>query len=84
MFDADQRYYSFCIRQTPFPVTEMGGGRQDIDSLRDTASIPPAEARVPKVMIPFADAGIVGRLVYHCHAVDHEDKGTMGTVLVVA
>ncbi|WP_372482609.1 multicopper oxidase domain-containing protein [Bradyrhizobium ivorense] len=25
----------------------------------------------------------VGRFVYHCHAVDHEDKGMMGVIEVV-
>lgn len=37
-----------------------------------------------KVSIPFTDPEIVGRFVDHCHAVDHEDKGMMGTVMVVA
>jgi suppressor of ftsI len=49
--------------------------------------IPPATEERPgvlKVIIPFTDPEIVGRFVYHCHAVDHEDKGMMGTVLVVA
>jgi FtsP/CotA-like multicopper oxidase with cupredoxin domain len=48
--------------------------------------IPPATAERPgeiKVIIPFTDPEIVGRFVYHCHAVDHEDKGMMGTVLVL-
>jgi suppressor of ftsI len=34
------------------------------------------------VVIPFTDAVIVGRFVYHCHAVDHEDKGMMAVVEV--
>ena len=38
---------------------------------------------VLKVVIPFTDPVIVGRFVYHCHAVDHEDKGMMGVVEVV-
>ena len=25
---------------------------------------------------------IVGRTVYHCHILDHEDLGMMGTILV--
>jgi FtsP/CotA-like multicopper oxidase with cupredoxin domain len=37
-----------------------------------------------KVVIPFTDPVIVGRFVYHCHAVDHEDKGMMGVIEVVA
>jgi hypothetical protein len=34
---------------------------------------------VLKVIIPFTDPAIVGCFVYHCHAVDHEDKGMMGS-----
>jgi FtsP/CotA-like multicopper oxidase with cupredoxin domain len=55
-------------------------------SLRDTFSIPPATdsgSGVLKVVIPFTDLVIVGRFVFHCHAVDHEDKGMMGVVEVV-
>ena len=31
------------------------------------------------VVIPFTDPVIAGKFVYHCHAVDHEDKGMMGS-----
>jgi suppressor of ftsI len=85
--NTDQQYHSFHIHQTPFVVTEVNGVAQDEDSLRDTMPIPPANDERPgsiKVTIPFTDPEIVGRFVYHCHAVDHEDKGMMGTVLVVA
>jgi suppressor of ftsI len=84
--NTDQQYHSFHIHQTPFLVTEINGVPQDEDSLRDTMSIPPATGERPgvlRVVIPFTDPEIVGRFVYHCHAVDHEDKGMMGTVLVV-
>jgi suppressor of ftsI len=60
--------------------------KRDEDSQRDTAAIPPATDAGPgviKVVIPFTDPEIVGRFVYHCHAVDHEDKGMMGVVQVV-
>jgi suppressor of ftsI len=85
--NTDQQYHSFHIHQTAFLVTEVNGVAQDEDSLRDTSSIPPATADRPgvlKVIIPFTDPEIVGRFVYHCHAVDHEDKGMMGVVEVVA
>jgi suppressor of ftsI len=83
----DQQYHSFHIHQTPFLVTEVDGARQHDDSLRDTFSTPPATDQGPgmlKVVIPFTDPVIVGRFVYHCHAVDHEDKGMMGVIEVVA
>ena len=85
--NTDQQYHSFHIHQTAFLVTEINGIRQNEDSLRDTFSAPPATDHGPgvlKVVIPFTDPVIVGRFVYHCHAVDHEDKGMMGVVEVVA
>jgi suppressor of ftsI len=87
VINADQQYHSFHIHQTAFLVTEINGVSQNEDSLRDTFSVPPAtdtEPGVLKVVIPFTDPVITGRFVYHCHAVDHEDKGMMGTIEVVA
>jgi suppressor of ftsI len=85
--NTDQQYHSFHMHQTPFLLTEVNGIVQDEDSLRDTMPIPPATGERPgsiKVTVPFTDPEIVGRFVYHCHAVDHEDKGMIGTVLVLA
>ena len=85
--NADQQYHSFHIHQTPFLVTEINGVRHHEPSLRDTFSIPPANDIGPgvlKLVIPFTDPVILGRFVYHCHAVDHEDKGMMEVVEVVA
>ena len=79
--NTDQQYHSFHIHQTGFLVTEINGVRQNENSLRDTFSMPPATDAGPgvlKVVIPFTDPVIVGRFVYHCHAVDHEDKGNDG------
>jgi FtsP/CotA-like multicopper oxidase with cupredoxin domain len=84
--NTDQQYHSFHIHQTAFLVTEVDGARRSEDSLRDTFSVPPATDAGPgvlKVVIPFTDPVIVGRFVYHCHAVDHEDKGMMGVIEVV-
>ena len=87
VINTDQQYHSFHIHQTGFLVTEVNGVPQRELSLRDTVSIPPATDQsqgVLKVVIPFTDPVIVGRFVYHCHAVDHEDKGMMGVIEVVA
>jgi suppressor of ftsI len=83
----DQQYHSFHIHQTAFLVTEVGGVSWHDDSLHDTFSVPPATDQGPgvlKVIIPFTDPVIAGRFVYHCHAVDHEDKGMMGVIEVIA
>jgi FtsP/CotA-like multicopper oxidase with cupredoxin domain len=86
VINTDQQFHSFHIHQTGFLVSEVNGVRQNEDSLRDTFSMLPATGDTPsvlKVVIPFTDPVIVGRFVYHCHAVDHEDKGMMGVVEVV-
>jgi suppressor of ftsI len=85
--NTDQQFHSFHIHQTAFLVTEIGGQSSSDESLRDTFSVPPATDQGPgtlKVVIPFTDPVIVGKFVYHCHAVDHEDKGMMGVIEVVA
>jgi FtsP/CotA-like multicopper oxidase with cupredoxin domain len=85
VINTDQQYHSFHIHQTGFLVSEVNGIRQHEDSLRDTYSMLPATVDGPsvlKVVIPFTDPVIVGRFVYHCHAVDHEDKGMMGVIEV--
>jgi suppressor of ftsI len=84
--NTDQQYHSFHIHQTGFLVTEVNGVSQNGLGLRDTFSLPPdtdGGHGVVKVVIPFTDPVIVGRFVYHCHAVDHEDKGMMGVIEVV-
>jgi suppressor of ftsI len=84
--NTDQQYHSFHIHQTAFMVTAINGVAQSSDSLHDTYSLPPATALGPSsltVVIPFTDPVIVGTFVYHCHAVDHEDKGMMGVIQVI-
>jgi suppressor of ftsI len=83
VINTDQQYHSFHIHQTGFLVSGVNGVRPNEDSLRDTYSMLPATDSAPsvlKVVIPFTDPVIVGRFVYHCHAVDHEDKGMMGVM----
>jgi suppressor of ftsI len=87
IINTDQQYHSFHIHQTAFWVTEINGVPQNEDSLRDTFSVPPATdigSSSLKVIIPLTNPVIIGKFVYHCHAVDHEDKGMMGVIEVVA
>jgi FtsP/CotA-like multicopper oxidase with cupredoxin domain len=68
-------------------VKAINGVPRTEDSLRDTFSIPPANEVGPgslTVVIPFTDPVIAGKFVFHCHAVDHEDKGMMGVIEVLA
>jgi suppressor of ftsI len=78
--DADE-LHSFHIHQTPFQVTEINGVPQPADGYRDIVDVP--IGGTAKVVIPFTDPVIVGRFVYHCHILSHEDKGMMATIEVV-
>lgn len=85
ILNKDSQYHDFHIHQTGFLVTEVNGVATHFDGLRDTFSVPPARNGKPgeaKVIIPFTNPEIVGRFVFHCHVVKHEDKGMMMTVEV--
>ena len=45
---------------------------------KDTINVPAGES--VSILVPFT--GIKGRTVYHCHILDHEDLGMMGTIEV--
>ena len=75
-----QEEHVFHIHQLDFQVTEINGqavpfvGHQDIVNLPVGSTV--------KVLIPFTDPVIVGKFVFHCHILAHEDLGMMQTVLV--
>ena len=57
------------------------------DFLRDTVNVPYYDGRslaYPSVRLrmDFRDPNIVGTFVYHCHLLEHEDKGMMGSIRV--
>lgn len=77
----------FHIHQLDFLVTHVNGQPVPPDSLNDVVDLPYAQNGVPgevKVIIPFIDPIMVGRFVYHCHIVGHEDAGMMANLVVLA
>jgi suppressor of ftsI len=77
--------HAFHIHQTDFLVTEINGAAQPANSLHDTVNLPYAvngRPGVVKIIIPFTDPNIVGKFVYHCHILEHEDHGMMATIQV--
>jgi suppressor of ftsI len=86
ILNKDSQYHDFHIHQTGFLVTEVNAVPTHFDGLRDTFSVPPVRNGKPgeaKLIIPFTNPVIVGRFVFHCHVVKHEDKGMMATIEVV-
>ncbi|HEY0528236.1 MAG TPA: multicopper oxidase family protein [Gemmatimonadaceae bacterium] len=72
--------HTFHIHQGPFQLVEINGVPQPADDHRDIVDIPIGGE--VKVIIPFTNPLMVGRFVYHCHILSHEDKGMMATIQV--
>ncbi len=72
--------HDFHMHQTHFQVTEVNGVPEPFYGYADIVNVP-VHGEV-KVVIPFTDPVIVGRFVYHCHLLAHEDKGMMATIEV--
>jgi FtsP/CotA-like multicopper oxidase with cupredoxin domain len=77
--EADE-LHDFHIHQTHFQVTEVNGVPQPFRGYQDIVDVPMHGA--VKVIIPFTDPVIVGKFVYHCHLLAHEDRGMMATIEV--
>ncbi len=78
--NASQELHVFHIHQVPFQVVSINGKAQPFVGLRDTIDVP-IHGEV-KIRMAFTDPRIVGRFMYHCHILEHEDKGMMATIEV--
>jgi FtsP/CotA-like multicopper oxidase with cupredoxin domain len=72
--------HTFHIHQGPFQLVEINGVAQPADDHRDIVDVPIGGE--VKVIIPFTNPLIIGRFVFHCHILSHEDKGMMATIEV--
>jgi FtsP/CotA-like multicopper oxidase with cupredoxin domain len=81
--------HAFHIHQLHFQLLDYMGQPLHEDFLRDTVNVPYFDGRslvYPSVRLrmDFRDPNIVGTFVYHCHLLEHEDKGMMGMIRVEA
>jgi FtsP/CotA-like multicopper oxidase with cupredoxin domain len=79
--------HAFHIHQIHFLVMDWSGIPIEEPFLRDTVNVPYYSNRMlqyPSVRLrmDFRDPNTVGTFVYHCHLLEHEDGGMMGTVQV--
>jgi FtsP/CotA-like multicopper oxidase with cupredoxin domain len=79
--------HAFHIHQIHFLLLEWSGTAVNEPFLRDTVNVPYFNGRTlqyPSVRLrmDFRDPDSVGTFVYHCHLLEHEDGGMMGTVRV--
>jgi len=77
--NTDNDDHTFHIHVNDFQVMSVNGQPYDAHGLQDTVILPANGTVV--VRMQFED--FVGRFVYHCHILPHEDTGMMGTVEVV-
>jgi FtsP/CotA-like multicopper oxidase with cupredoxin domain len=83
-----QELHAFHIHQLHFLLLDYNGVPVHENFLRDTVNVPYYSGRqlaYPSIRIrmDFRDPNIVGTFPYHCHLLEHEDKGMMGTIEVV-
>ena len=79
--------HTFHIHQLHFLVIERNGGPYEDVTLRDTINIPYWNGFTKpypsvKLRMDFRSPYIIGTFPYHCHILQHEDAGMMGTVRV--
>lgn len=79
--------HAFHIHQMHFILLDWNGVPVDEPFLRDTINVAYWDGKSPqypsvKLRMDFRDPNIVGLFVYHCHLLEHEDGGMMGTILV--
>lgn len=80
--------HSFHIHQLHFQLMERDGVPVVEPMLRDTIDLPYWNGHsqtYPSVTLrmDFRDPNIVGTFLYHCHILEHEDAGMMGSIRVI-
>ncbi len=70
----------FHIHQLGFQIVEVNGNPMPFDGHVDTVRVP--EHGDVKIRLAFTDPLIVGRFVFHCHVLRHEDHGMMAQIEV--
>ena len=82
-----QEVHAFHIHQIHFMLLEFYGLQVSEPFLRDTVNVPFWDGKSAiypqvKLRMDFRDPNAVGTFVYHCHILEHEDGGMMGTIRV--
>ncbi|WP_263354503.1 multicopper oxidase family protein [Acidicapsa acidisoli] len=79
--------HAFHIHQLHFLLLDYLGKPVHENFLRDTVNVPYYNGHTLsypaiRVRMDFRDPNTVGTFVYHCHLLEHEDKGMMGSIRV--
>ncbi len=78
--DSDRMDHPFHLHVNPFQIVSRDGHPEPYRAWKDTVLVRGGET--VRIRIPFRD--FTGKTVYHCHILDHEDLGMMGSISVNA
>ena len=78
--NSSEELHVFHLHQVHFQVLSVNGSPMPFSSLVDTVNVP-IHGEVT-IRVAFTDPNIVGRFMYHCHILEHEDKGMMAQMEV--
>jgi len=81
LYNPSQELHQFHIHQTDFQVVAINDKPVPFSGYRDTVFIPTRGSIT--LRIPFRDPVMLGKFVYHCHILEHEDGGMMQVIQVV-
>jgi FtsP/CotA-like multicopper oxidase with cupredoxin domain len=81
--------HAFHIHQIHFQLREWFGIEVNEPFLRDTVSVPFFDNHMTaypsvRLRMDFRDPNAIGTFAFHCHLLEHEDGGMMGTIRVDA
>jgi FtsP/CotA-like multicopper oxidase with cupredoxin domain len=79
--------HAFHIHQIHFLLEEWNGIPLEEPFLRDTINVAYWDKKSPqypsvRLRMDFRDSNTIGTFVYHCHLLEHEDRGMMGLIRV--
>ena len=79
--------HAFHIHQVHFMLVQWFGIPVDEPYLRDTINVPFWDGKSlvypsVRIRVDFRDPNSIGTFIYHCHLLEHEDGGMMGTIRV--
>jgi FtsP/CotA-like multicopper oxidase with cupredoxin domain len=83
-----QELHAFHIHQLHFLLLDYMGRQVDEKFLRDTVNVPYYDGHSlaypsVRIRVDLRDPNVVGMFPYHCHLLEHEDKGMMGIIQVL-
>jgi FtsP/CotA-like multicopper oxidase with cupredoxin domain len=83
-----QELHAFHIHQLHFLLLDYMGRPVEENFLRDTVNVPYYNGHTLaypsiRIRVDLRDPNVVGTFPYHCHLLEHEDKGMMGIIQVL-